>query len=263
MTIAGTAVKGFSIAVKLAMGPAGLALLAVTAMIAIGVLLYKNWDTVKEKADLVFKYIRTLIVQVFTKITDIYNSKLGWLLPAGPLIKAILFLKDNWDEIWDGIQTKFKTVSDALVAIFRSVKGTILGIWDGMVSGIKSAIDTIMETIDRVINAASRVGGAIRSVTTLGGLTGREHGGPVGAGQPVIVGERRPELFVPHTSGTILPRITQASGGGGGGGGRGGMTINLVINGDVNGFDDFQQKVTSVIRDAVLGGGFSGVLARA
>ncbi len=46
--------------------------------------------------------------------------------------------------------------------------------------------------------------------------------------------------------------------------GRGaGMTINLVINGDINGFDDFQQKVTSVIRDAVLGGGFSGVLARA
>jgi phage-related minor tail protein len=115
-----------------------------------------------------------------------------------------------------------------------------------------------MSTIDRVINAASRVGGAIRSVTTLGGLVGREHGGPVAAGQPVIVGERRPELFVPHTSGTILPRITGASGGGGVG-----ITVNLVINGDINGFDDFQQKVTSVIRDAVLGGGFSGVLARA
>ena len=41
------------------------------------------------------------------------------------------------------------------------------------------------------------------------------------------------------------------------------MTINLVINGDVNGMDDFEQKVTSVIRDAVLGGGFQGVLARA
>ena len=131
-----------------------------------------------------------------------------------------------------------------------------------MVSGIESAIDSIKGKIDSVINAASSVGGAIRSVTTLGGLTGREHGGPVGAGQPVIVGERRPELFVPHTSGTILPRITQASGVGGGGGG-GGMTINLVINGDVNGFEDFQQKVTAVVRDAVLGGGFSGVLARA
>ena len=33
----------------------------------------------------------------------------------------------------------------------------------------------------------------------------RENGGPVTAGQPYIVGEKRPELFVPRTSGTILP----------------------------------------------------------
>ena len=290
MTIAGTAVKGFSTAVKLAMGPAGLALLAVTAMIAIGVLLWQNWDTVKEKAIKIFKkiqdvldilkatftkvfnWIRTIVVNVFTKITDIYHSKLGWLLPAGPLVKAILFLKDNWDTIWNGIKATFKTVTDALISTFRTVKSTVLGIWDGMVSGIKSAIDAIMPTINRVIGAASRVGGAIRSATTLGGvggvirggvggvirgIFGREHGGPVAAGQPVIVGERRPELFVPRTSGTILPRITGASGGGAG------MTVNLVINGDINGMDDFEQKVTSVIRDAVLGGGFSGVLARA
>jgi len=155
-------------------------------------------------------------------------------------------------------------VTGALIGTFRTVKSTVLGIWDGMVSGIKSAIDAIMPTIDRVIGAASRVGGAIRSATTLGGvggvirgIFGREHGGPVAAGQPVIVGERRPELFVPRTSGTILPRITGASGGGAG------MTVNLVINGDINGMDDFEQKVTSVIRDSILGGGFQGVLARA
>lgn len=33
----------------------------------------------------------------------------------------------------------------------------------------------------------------------------RAEGGPVSAGQPYIVGEKRPELFVPRTSGTILP----------------------------------------------------------
>ncbi len=35
----------------------------------------------------------------------------------------------------------------------------------------------------------------------------REHGGPVKAGQPYIVGEKRPELFVPDTDGVILPRV--------------------------------------------------------
>jgi hypothetical protein len=261
MAIAGTAVKGFSTAVKLAMGPAGLALLAVTAMIAIGVLLWKNWDTVKEKATVVFEYIRTLIVQVFTKITDIYNSKLGWLLPAGPLIKAILFLKDNWEEIWTGIQTKFKTVSDALVATFRTVKGTILGIWDGMVSGIKGAINSVIGTINGFIQrinsiqisvpgvdipGVGRVGGFSVGMPTIPEIPSLAKGGIVNRPTLAMLGESGPEAVVPL------------------GRGRGaGMTINLVINGDVNGFDDFQQKVTSVIRDAVLGGGFSGVLARA
>ena len=35
----------------------------------------------------------------------------------------------------------------------------------------------------------------------------REKGGPVKAGHPYIVGEKRPELFVPDTSGTIIPRV--------------------------------------------------------
>lgn len=36
------------------------------------------------------------------------------------------------------------------------------------------------------------------------GITLRQHGGPLRADQPAIVGEAGPELFVPHTSGTIL-----------------------------------------------------------
>lgn len=32
-------------------------------------------------------------------------------------------------------------------------------------------------------------------------------GGNVAAGQPIVVGERQPELFVPHTSGTVIPSV--------------------------------------------------------
>jgi hypothetical protein len=216
--------------------------------------LKKNWGEI-------FNFIRDTIQKVFTKITDLYNSKLGWLLPAGPLIKAILFLKDNWEEIWTGIQTKFKTVSDALVATFRTVKGTILGIWDGMVSGIKGAINSVIGTINGFIQrinsiqisvpgvdipGVGRVGGFSVGMPTIPEIPSLAKGGIVNRPTLAMLGESGPEAVVPL------------------GRGRGaGMTINLVINGDVNGFDDFQQKVTSVIRDAVLGGGFSGVLARA
>ena len=58
------------------------------------------------------------------------------------------------------------------------------------------------------------------------GPTEKALGGPVTAGQPYIVGDGgRPELFVPDSNGTILPRVPGASGGTAYGGGS--ITINF------------------------------------
>ena len=67
------------------------------------------------------------------------------------------------------------------------------------------------------------IGGFLGGV--LGGLF-RENGGPVKAGQPYIVGERQPELFVPRRSGTIIPKV-----------GGGGTVNNITINVDAAGSD--------------------------
>jgi TP901 family phage tail tape measure protein len=45
------------------------------------------------------------------------------------------------------------------------------------------------------------------------GLEGREMGGPVNAGQPYVVGEKGPELFVPRNSGGIVPNNKYGIGG--------------------------------------------------
>jgi phage-related minor tail protein len=47
------------------------------------------------------------------------------------------------------------------------------------------------------------------------GLT-RAAGGPVSGGSPYLVGERGPEMFVPRSSGAIVPNHRLAAGGGGG-----------------------------------------------
>lgn len=52
-------------------------------------------------------------------------------------------------------------------------------------------------------------------------LTGRAIGGSVQAGQPYMVGERGAELFVPNSSGSIIPNGKLAGGG---------TTVNQVIN---------------------------------
>lgn len=53
---------------------------------------------------------------------------------------------------------------------------------------------------------------------------GRAEGGPVGAGNAYVVGEKGPELFVPSSSGSIIPN------GGGSGGRSGGSSINVTYN---------------------------------
>jgi hypothetical protein len=52
--------------------------------------------------------------------------------------------------------------------------------------------------------------GSIDSAAINLGLSGRAHGGPVEAGVPYIVGEHRPELFVPDVPGTIVPSVPRA-----------------------------------------------------
>jgi hypothetical protein len=62
-----------------------------------------------------------------------------------------------------------------------------------------------------------------------GDVPGRAAGGPVTSGQPYIVGEKRPELFVPNSSGRIVPDL-------GGVGGRG-DTVNIVNNFTIKALD--------------------------
>lgn len=54
-------------------------------------------------------------------------------------------------------------------------------------------------------------------------------GGPVKAGQPYVVGEKRPELFVPKQDGMIVPRVPATAGAGRPWNGGGGNTYNITV----------------------------------
>ena len=94
---------------------------------------------------------------------------------------------------------------------------------DSIVNGIMEAVDgakdlneILTDTLRSLSQTLLRAG--LNSV--VGGLfpdiPGRAKGGPVSAGQPYVVGEKGPELFVPTRSGTVIP-----NGGGG---------VNSVVN---------------------------------
>jgi hypothetical protein len=72
----------------------------------------------------------------------------------------------------------------------------------------------------------------------------RAAGGPVFKGQPYIVGERRPELFVPSQNGTIVPRVPTAS--------SPGMAASAPSKTDLS--EASLQRLAAILSQTTLGG---------
>lgn len=96
------------------------------------------------------------------------------------------------------------------------------GIVDGFIEG-KKAADIFADALSKVGNklldlafdglfdTKSSGGSGFNPLGFLGELfKPRATGGPVSKGQPYIVGEKRPELFVPNQSGKIIPSVPTA-----------------------------------------------------
>ena len=78
------------------------------------------------------------------------------------------------------------------------------------------------------------------SKAAISSIQGRASGGPVSAGRPYIVGERGPELFVPGSSGGIVPNGAMM----------GGMTVAPVYNIDARGATaDLQSALPGILQE--------------
>jgi hypothetical protein len=124
---------------------------------------------------------------------------------------------------------------------------------------LATAIDNIPDANIKINMTAGGVtksegGGAVTSgrvfVPGVGWVNAaaRARGGPVKAGQPYIVGEKRPELFVPNQSGKIIPKVPTGSGEGGAG-------VVQNFNGNIVAHDyaDFERQMDEKRRRSALG----------
>lgn len=76
-------------------------------------------------------------------------------------------------------------------------------------------------------------GGFLKTFSGLFGIGGRADGGPVAAGQAVVVGERGPEIIIPDRPSTVIPDV-------------GGNTLNIFIQGAfVGNVDEFAEEIAS------------------
>jgi len=111
-------------------------------------------------------------------------------------------------------------LSDVLKSLAQDMARVILrqAVLNPLGEGVKGLTSSLVSSIASSlfpVGPNTVAGGvSVADLTRLGpALPGRAEGGRVNPGEPYIVGERRPELFVPDVAGTIVPDLMGASGG--------------------------------------------------
>jgi hypothetical protein len=163
MTGSGGIIGGIK-AIATAIGPGGIFVVAVTACIAIGVLLYKNWDKIKEVAGAVWSWIKdktiTFVDGIKSKLSDLAEK----IVSIWNGIKSSA--KEKWDAIWstikgvvkkivDGIVGKFNGARDKVVAAFEGIKNKVKGILNKVIGIVNGAIGTVNGAISGIESALS------------------------------------------------------------------------------------------------------------
>ena len=184
--IVGAAIAG------VAGGPVLLIIAAIAALIAIGVAVWKNWDTIKAFAIKIWGYIsdfftttwgniKTTAITIFNNIkntiTTAFNN--AW---AG-IKNAFSGVKTFFNSIWTGIKNAFSSVTTwfkntstnawtAVKNVFSTGGKIFTGIKDGISSTFKTIVNGLINGINRIIrtpfNAINSMLNRIRNVGVMG-----------------------------------------------------------------------------------------------
>lgn len=144
-------------------GPIGIAMAAITALIAVGVLLYNNWDTIKAKCSEVWNSIKETVTTVWNNIK---TSTLGiWNNITNTLSSAWNSIKTVATTVWNTIKSVIQTVWNAIKSIVTVGANAVKSVVTTSFNAVKSVVATIWNSIKTVIQTAWN---GIKSVVSTG-----------------------------------------------------------------------------------------------
>ncbi len=139
-------------------------------------------------------------------------------------------IKNSFDAIGFSVANAFKGMLTGAQSFGDAMKGIIQSVIEELfrLFVVQQIVGMVSGALTGAFGGASPSGsnsgvGAALGLSARGGSAGATGGYPA-PGKPVMVGERGPEMFVPTSSGKIIPNHQMGSGGGG-------MTINVDARG--------------------------------
>lgn len=121
------------------LGPVGLIIAGVAALIAIGVLVWKNWDTIKAKAIEIWNGIANFFVGIWEWIVGIFREH--WDLILAILFPAVgipILIARNWGEIVEAVRGILNRVVGVFSGIWETAKQWGVNLVKGLWAGISS-----------------------------------------------------------------------------------------------------------------------------
>lgn len=159
-------IRGFS----LLTGPVGIAIAIITALISVGVLLYKNWATIKASLTSIWNSIKASAVSIFTAIGNFlkntWNNIKNVTSTVWNGIKSVLSslwigLKSLANSAFNGIKSTiskvWSTIKSISSSVWNGIKSVISSVWKGIKSVVSSALNTVKSVISNGWNSAKSV----------------------------------------------------------------------------------------------------------
>ena len=146
--------------------PVGLAVLALGALVTAGVLLYKNWATIRQKANDLWDKFKTVfgkIQEYVSGVWDTISTKASnvWETITTTLSNAWDGIKTTASTVWDGIKTTVTNVWDSMKTtastVWETIKTTITSKFTSAKDTISSLVDTIKEKISGIVQGVKNI----------------------------------------------------------------------------------------------------------
>lgn len=137
----------------------------VTALIAIGVLLWKNWDTIKEKATKIWGAISEFFSNFWTKTKELFSNAIESV--KNFIINGFQKAKNFIGDFIDTVKNRFNKFKDGVSNIFSKIKNTISNIWSNITSTISNfvsnSVDRVKSKFTNLKNNISNIFSSVKS----------------------------------------------------------------------------------------------------
>lgn len=236
----------------MAANPIGAVILAIEALIAVGVLLYKNWDTIKAGAQSLWNKFKDVSIRIGTAFSGAFNkvknaaktalewvaSKLSWL---NDKIESIPIL----GSLYKGAKG---VLGDAIEWVDNATTGNRSGTSTGTTQTKTSSKTTttagpVKTTTSTTTTIPKPTPSSLLSLPSLGNATGT----PYWRGGLTRVNERGGEIMNLPSGTQIIPHDVSVKAAGGRS-----VTVNVNIQGNVIGNREYTEQVGEYVGRKVL-----------